>query len=282
MTRKEPIGDFDRSAEGAGRTALITGASSGIGKVIATLLAAKGYDILPLARREDRLVELCNDLSTEYGVMATPVVADLADPETPRRVVTRLEEAGIRVDFLVNNAGYAKLGRYDTHEWDDHLARVRVMGLATLEFTHRLLPPMIENQWGRVINVSSIAGTFEATPQDVLYAATKSMVTKFTEGLAIELRGTGVNLTASLPGFTDTEIFVVSEFADHVNNNPAMRMAMMTPATVVRQAYKAVMAGRPLVIHGIHHKAIGAVMLHAPRPARRWLSDVLAGRIDFD
>lgn len=276
MTRSAPIDDTDHSADGAGRAALITGASSGIGLAISRLLAAKGFDVVVLARRRERLENLCAELSDRWAVHAHPLVADLADPQTPKRVADELAGQGTHIDLLVNNAGYAHLGRYELGTWDDHRQRVQVMGIATLELTHRLLPAMVAQRWGRIINVASIAGLFTATPQDVLYAATKSMVIKFSEGIAAEYADLGIKCVASLPGFTDTEIFATSEFQNQVQSNPAMRMALMSPECVARQAYDAVMAGRRSLVHGWHHKMLALGLLHAPEPVRRSMSIRLA------
>lgn len=276
LTRSDPIDDSDRGTEGAGRVALITGASSGIGYATAQLLAAKGFDVFVLARRRDRLEALCAELTGRWGVRAQPVVADLGVADTPEKVAGDLAQQGTRIDFLVNNAGYARLGRYDTVSWDEHLQRLRVMGTATLELTHRLLPAMVEQRWGRIINVASIAGLLTCTPQDVLYAATKSMIVKFSEGIAAEYAELGVNCLASLPGFTDTEIFATSKFEKQVQSNLAMRMALMTPECVVREAYNGVMSERRLLVHGWHHKALAMALLHTPLSVRRTMSIRLA------
>jgi uncharacterized protein len=276
MTRSGPIDDADRGRDGVGRTALVTGASSGIGCVTAQLLAAKGFDVFVLARRRNRLETLCTELGERWGVHAQPVVADLADADTPARVVDDLASQGIRIDFLVNNAGYAHLGRYDTVSWEEHLQRIRVMGTATLELTHRLLPAMVEQRWGRIINVASIAALLTCTPQDVLYAATKSMIVKFSEGISAEYADLGIRCLASLPGFTDTEIFATSKFENQVQSNPAMRMSLMSPECVAREEYSAVMSNRRMWVHGWHHKALAVALLHTPMSVRRGISIRLA------
>lgn len=276
MTRSGAVDDADRGTEGIGRVALVTGASSGIGRAMAQLLAAKGFDVFPLARRRDRLESLCDELTRRWGVHAQPIVADLSNSDTPERVASDFNAQGPHVDFLVNNAGYARLGRYDTGLWEEHVQRLRVMGISTLELTHRLLPSMLERRWGRIINVASIAGLLTATPQDVLYAATKSMVIKFSEGIAAEYAELGINCLASLPGFTDTEIFSTSKFQNQVQSNAAMRMALMSPEHVAREAYTAVMSGRRAVVHGWHHKALAAALLHTPSAIRRSASIRLA------
>src|SRR5277367_4018686 len=160
--------------EGRGRTALVTGASSGIGRSLTKLLAAKGFDVVVVARREDRLVALKEELESRWNVTVHPLVADLAEPATPAMIADTLERWRVQVDFLVNNAGYSQLSRYGDLAWSDHQRRLQVLGLSVLELTHRLLPSMAERGWGRIVNVASIAALFEASPNDVLYSATKS------------------------------------------------------------------------------------------------------------
>jgi short-subunit dehydrogenase len=249
---------------------------------MAELLAAKGFAVILVARRRERLVAICDDLAQRWGVEAQPLVADLATPEAPAEIAAGVEASGRSVDFLVNNAGYSQIGRYDTFGWDDHERRLRVMGIATLELTHRLLPGMVERRWGRIVNVGSIAGLFSSTPQDAVYGATKAMVQRFSESIDAEFRELGVRCTVSIPGFTDTEIFETSGFADHVARNPLYRAALMSPDTVARQAYAAVMSGRSLIVHGLHHRALAFAVLHAPQAIRRGLSNALAGRIEPD
>jgi short-subunit dehydrogenase len=280
--RAAAIDERDRGTDGTDKTALVTGASSGIGRSMAELLAAKGFAVILVARRRERLVAISEDLAQRWGVEAQPLVADLASADAPAQIVAALEASGHSVDLLVNNAGYSRIGRYDTFDWADHERRLRVMGVATLELTHRLLAGMVERQWGRIVNVASIAGLFSATPQDAVYGATKAMVQRFSESIDAEFRECGVRCTVSIPGFTETEIFQTSGFADHVARNPLYRAALMSPATVARQAYAAVMSGHPMVIHGRHHRALALVLLHAPLPLRRGLSNALAGRIEAD
>jgi short-subunit dehydrogenase len=265
-----------------GRLALVTGASSGIGRSLGCLLASKGYDVALLARRTDRLHALAGELESRYGVAALPVTADLADPQTPGRVVDDLRGDGKTVSFLVNCAGYSHIGRYGEVGWSEHERRVRVVALAPLELTHLLLPGMIEQQWGRILNIGSITGCFTAYPQDVLYCATKSLVEHFTEGLAAEYADDGILCTISIPGFTDTEVYDSSGFGDYVRSRKLFQFAMMSPDTVARQAYEAVMSGQRRVVHGPHHKAMAAVLEHFPLPLRRAIAVKISGDIKAD
>jgi short-subunit dehydrogenase len=141
---------------------------------------------------------------------------------------------------------------------------------------------MVERRWGRILNVASIAALFSSTPQDAVYGASKAMVQRFSESIDAEFKESGVRCTVSIPGFTDTEIFQSSGFADYVARSRLYRAALMSPATVARQAYAAVMGGHPFVVHGLHHRALAFVLLHSPLPIRRGLSNAMAGRIEAD
>jgi short-subunit dehydrogenase len=279
--RTRPISERDRSDEGKGRTALVTGASAGIGRAMSELLAAKGYDVVPVARRSGRLEELKRELEDRWGVNVIPIAADLAKPESPTRIVAELRRRDIAIDVLVNNAGYSISGMYAGSAWEDQERFLRVIGLSTLELTHLLLPHMIEQRWGRVINVASIAAVMAGTPSMVLYCACKSMVHKFTEGLAAECEPLGVHCTASLPGATDTELSEASGMSEYARSNLGVRLAMMSPVTVARQAYRACEHKQRMVVHGRHHKMWAFVLLHAPRSVRYALCGFI-GEIQAD
>jgi uncharacterized protein len=263
--------------EGRGHTALVTGASSGIGRAMTCLLAEQGYDVVVVARRADRLESLQAELERRHRVCVHPLVSDLADPASPADICTTLTAKGIAVDFLVNNAGYALAGRYAETDWDDQERFVRVMALAPLEFTHRLLPPMLRAGWGRIVNVSSIAALTLASPNSVLYAATKTLLMSFSEGLALETVNTGVHCTVSLPGVTATEFFERSGLHEHASRR-FTRALLMSPEDVADQAYRAVTKGRPRVVHGWHHRLLGSVVTHAPTPLRRKLALIADAR----
>jgi short-subunit dehydrogenase len=266
--RTRPISERDRSDEGKGRTALVTGASAGIGHAMSQLLAAKGYDVVAVGRRSGRLEELKRELEDRWAVNVIPIAVDLAEPDSPVRIVAELRRHDVAVDVLVNNAGYSISGMYAGSAWEDQERFLRVIGLSTLELTHLLLPHMIAQRWGRVINVTSIAAVMAGTPSMVLYSACKSMVHKFTEGLAAECEPFGVHCTASLPGATDTELFEASGTSEYARSNIGVRLAMMSPVAVARQAYRACADKQRMVIHGRHHQIWAFVLLHAPRSVR--------------
>ena len=263
--------------DGRGHTALVTGASSGIGRSMTCLLAARGYDVVVVARRGERLDALKDELEPRYGIKVHPLVSDLAQEGSPATICAILDRRGIAVDFLVNNAGYALAGRYAETSWDDQECFVRVMAMAPLELTHRLLPAMLAAGWGRILNVSSIAALTLASPNSILYTSTKTLLMSFSEGLALETADSGVHCTVSLPGVTATEFFERSGLHEHASRRFTQAL-FMSPETVARQAYDAVMAGRPRVVHGWHHRVLGSLVTHAPTPVRRRLAVIADAR----
>ncbi len=257
----------------APRTVLITGASAGIGAAFAEVFAAEGWDVVLAARREERLVTLAARLRHSHGVGAHVIVADLADPETPARIVSELEQRAIHVDALVNNAGYGVPGRYLQSSWPRHDAMLQVMVNSVAELTYLLLPAMIERGYGRIINVASLAGLVPSPGGHTLYAATKAFVIKFSESLGHEVGARGVYVTALCPGFTYSEFHDVTGTRERMKNLPAWMW--LDAAAVARQGYDAVMTGVPLHITGGVNRAIAVLVRFAPR----WLIRSVERRI---
>ncbi|PTL59955.1 SDR family NAD(P)-dependent oxidoreductase [Paraconexibacter algicola] len=258
--------------EGDDRLALVTGASSGIGAAFAELLATRGYGVILVARRADRLEDLADRLRTTQNVQAEVIVADLAVADAPRDIASELERRALRPDFLVNNAGASVPGRFDLIDWEEHARRLQLMGLAPMELTHRLLPAMVQAGWGRIVNVSSISALVQGAPTEVLYTSAKAMLRNFSEGLDADMRPLGVRCTVSMPGFTDTELIDGSGLRAQVDASRLMRAAMMAPEQVAEEAYEAVMRGRQSIVHGAHHKAFAVALLHSPPTLRRTLA----------
>jgi uncharacterized protein len=257
----------------AKRTALITGASAGIGEAFANVFASEGFDVVLIARREDRLHVLAERLRTAYGGRADVIVADLSDPLAPQRIVAELADRGLHVDALVNNAGYGVPGAYLRSPWTTHNAMVQVMVTSVSELTHRLLPPMLERGYGRIINVASLAGLVPAPGGHTLYAATKSFLIKFSEALGHEVRSKGVYVTALCPGFTYSEFHDVTGTREQMKQLPSWMW--LDAATVARQGYDAVMAGDPIYVNGGINKTIATLVRVAPR----WLIRAVEKRL---
>ena len=241
-------------------TAIVTGASSGIGKELAKLAAAEGYDLILVARRQERLDALARELSVAHGVSARVIPGDLADPGGPKRIVQEIEKEKLDVDVLVNNAGLGVYGRF----WKTDLARqlevIQVNVAALTELTGRILPAMISRRRGRIVNVASTAA-FQPGPYMSVYYATKAYVLSFSEALAEELRGTGVTVTALCPGLTTTE------FQERAGIEGGLFPApfVMDAAAVARAGWKAARRGKRVVIPGLGNKLLKEAVRFAPR-----------------
>jgi short-subunit dehydrogenase len=248
--------------DGTGRTALVTGASAGIGLAFARLLAARGYDIILTARRRDRLDQLARELETG-GRRTLIVAADLAQPGGGRRVLDAVAQAGWQVDLLVNNAGYGVPGSYAKTTWAQQRDFLEVLVVAVAELAHGVAPGMIDRRWGRIINVASLAGLLPGVAGHTLYAASKAFVITFSESLALELAPYGVHVTASCPGFTLSEFHDVTGTREQVSQMPSMMWSRADDVALV--SYEAVMAGRTVCVPGRVNRTIAALGRYLPR-----------------
>ncbi len=252
--------------EGHGRTALVTGASAGIGKACAELLAERGYDLVVTARRADRLDALAADLRAAHGVTVHVCPADLADPAAPAGLCAELQARGVIIDVLVNNAGYGVPGAYARTEWQRQADFIQVLVTAVAELTHRLVPGMIDRGWGRVMNIASLAALVPAAPGHTLYAASKAFLVKFSESLAGEVQARGVHVTAVCPGFTYSEFHDVTGTRDQMTQMP--RWMWQDARAVVAEGYAAMMAGQVMVVTGRVNKVVAFGARHFPALGR--------------
>jgi uncharacterized protein len=244
------------------RTALITGASSGIGEAFAEVFAAEGFNLVLAARREDRLRQVADRLQRQHGIRAEVIVVDLSVPSSSQALCAELEARGLSIDALVNNAGYGVPGQFLASPWERQQAMLQVMVTGLAELTHRLLPAMIARGYGRVINVASLAGLVPAPAGHTLYAASKALVIRFSEALSHEVRSQGVLVTAVCPGFTLSEFHDVTGTRASVSKLPSW-MWMDAP-TVARQGYDAVMAGTPIYVNGRVNRTIALLCRYLP------------------
>ncbi|HVV52472.1 MAG TPA: SDR family oxidoreductase [Polyangia bacterium] len=253
------------------KTALITGASSGLGLELAQLFAADKHDVVLVARRRDQLEALATRLAAERGVIAGVISADLADPGAPQRIVDELKRRGVEIEFLVNNAGFGTTGPFVERDLLRELAMVQVNVTALVHLTGLLLPGMVARRSGRILNLGSTAG-FQPGPYMSVYYATKAFVNSFTEALAHELRGSGVTATVSCPGATATEFGKVSG-----NELTALfKMGAMDAPAVAAHAYRAMLAGKPTAIPGARNK----LLIQGQRLIPRALTRRIAARLN--
>ncbi|HEY4092945.1 MAG TPA: SDR family oxidoreductase [Luteibacter sp.] len=230
------------------RRALVTGASAGIGEAFARELARRGFDLVLTARRADRLEALATELRERHAIEAVVAPLDLARPDAAEALVGALDEQGLHIDLLVNNAGYGLTGYLDEQPWAAHAAFIQVLMTAPTELVWRLLPGMKARGYGRIINVASLAGHVPGSAGHTLYAASKAYLIKFSQSLALETKGTGVHVTALCPGFTYSEFHDVNGARSLVSKMPGFMW--MDAATVARQGVDAVDAGTPVYING--------------------------------
>lgn len=258
------------------RTALVTGASSGIGKSFAEQLAADGFHLVLTARRQSRLDEIAGAIESKYGVRASVIVADLADSAAPERIVQELKARSIEIDVLINNAGFGIKTAFTATPWAKHAELIQVEVTAVAHLTHLLLPGMIERGYGRIVHVASVAGLLPGAPTSTLYAAAKSFLVKFSESLTAELKGTGVYVCAVCPGFTYTEFHDVMGTRGIVSKLPAA--AWLHADKVAREGIDAVMRGEVVHVPGPFYRAIAVIAQHLPPSAARGLMRRSGGR----
>jgi hypothetical protein len=248
--------------------AIVTGASAGIGMVLARELAASGAHLVLTARREDRLEALAAQLRGSHGISVEVFVGDLAEPATPGAIFDFTRRKNMAVDLLVNNAGFGAYGEFQEIPLPRQLEMVQVNVAAVVHLTHLFLPGMIERRRGDILILASTAG-FQAVPYISTYAATKSFDLFFAEALAEEVRPYGIHVTALCPGATSTEFQQVAQQPDYAFRSPE------NPEQVVRVGLEALARGKSVVISGARNR----LMTQSQRLAPRRLVTSMAARI---
>ncbi|MDA3891890.1 MAG: SDR family oxidoreductase [Salinivirgaceae bacterium] len=227
------------------KVALITGASSGIGKELANIHAENGGDLVIVARRKDKLDQLKQELESKYSVKVFPIVKDLGLADAPKEVYNEVKTAGIELDYLINNAGFGGIGKFHEREWEQDLAMINLNITALTALTRYFLPDFVARNSGRILNVSSTA-SFMPGPLQAVYFATKAYVTFFSNAIAEELHDTKVTVTALMPGATETDFGAVSGM-----DKTAMFKNTASARGVAEDGYKGMLAGKLDVISGL-------------------------------
>ncbi len=250
-------------------TVLVTGASSGIGREFARLFAAAGSNLILVARREERLRALADELKQSSRTGCTIIPADLSRAGAGAEIAQRLGE--VNVDILVNNAGFGAMGRFEKLDHERQMEMIRVNVAAPTELARRFLPGMIARGHGGILNVASTAA-FQPGPGMAVYFATKAYLLSLSEALHEEARGSGVTITCLAPGVT------VTEFLDAagIDGRSVYRFGAMSAARVARVAYRGFRRGRALVVPGMHNR-LGVVLTRfiPRRLLRRLLGSVI-------
>ena len=243
------------------KTALITGASSGIGYELAKLFAEDRYNLVLVARSPGKLTQVADELQREFGISAKAVPLDLTVASAPQSLFNQLQREGIVVDILVNNAGYGVLGEFANISGEDTLGQIQLNITALTYLTKLFLGPMIERRSGKILNVASTAG-FQPGPLMSVYYASKAYVISFSEALGNELHGTGVTVTCLCPGATDTAF---QGRAGLQNTLLFRKLRPMTAEAVARDGYRGLMAGKVIVISGLRNWVLAESVRFSPR-----------------
>jgi short-subunit dehydrogenase len=225
-------------------TALITGASSGIGKELATIHAAAGGDVVLVARSTQALEQLQQDLEATHSITATIITKDLAVAGAATALYAEIKERNLEIDYLINNAGFGGVGLFHEQDWKNNQAMIQLNVTTLAELTRVFLPDMIARGSGKILNVSSIASLM-AGPLQAVYFATKAFVTSFSYGISEELAGTGVTVTALLPGATDTKFSSASGL-----DKTSLFANPHSAKDVAQVGYDAMLAGKLSVLAG--------------------------------
>lgn len=254
-------------------TALVTGASDGIGRELARVFASRGFAVVLVARRAPLLAAMADEIRAREGVRAVPIALDLTKPDAPRELFERTQQQGLQVDALVNNAGLMEFGAFAATPLDRLLAMTALNTSALMALTRLFLAPMLEARHGRVLNVGS-TGSFAPLPSLAVYAATKAFILSFSEALSEELQGSGVSVTCCCPGFTETQM------ANQIDGVAKLKglAPLMDPVEVARDAYQACMRGQVVRVPGVANQLLIRALALQPRSVVRWLGGALGRR----
>jgi hypothetical protein len=240
--------------------ALVTGASSGIGRDLAIVLAEHGYDVVLVARRLGELERLAAELHRAHGVVAIPIAEDLRDPTVPQRLFESLTARGLVIDILVNNAGFGLSGSFAETDLGTELDMIQVNIAALTALTKWFLHGMIERGHGRILNLSSTAA-FQPGPLIAVYYASKAYVLSFSQAVAEDVRNTGVTVTALCPGPTESHFAAVAGMR---NSNLFRYGLVMSSRDVAEFGYRAMMRGTRVAIPGLVNRVVAFASRFAP------------------
>lgn len=243
------------------KTALITGASGGLGAELARIHASKGDNLVLVARGKEKLNTLKNELEKQYAISVHVIVRDLSEQSAPQEVFSELQTQRIRIDYLINNAGFGDFGLFAECDWKKQEQMINLNVMVLTHFTRLFLPEMIKHKFGKVLNIASTAA-FQPGPTMSVYFASKAFVLSFSEAIANELKGTGITITTLCPGATETG-FKSAASLDSSNLFKGSRIA--NPKEVAEFGYRAMMKGKTVAVHGFVNLLISQSVRFIPR-----------------
>jgi hypothetical protein len=249
--------------------ALVTGASAGIGSEIAKLLAARGHNLVLVARRKERLVALADELTEQHGVRAETIACDLGKPAPRGKLPGQIDEFGLDVEILVNNAGFATGGAFHEADPERELEQVRVLVEAPVALTSMFVPAMVERGRGAILNVASTAG-MQPMPYSAGYSAAKAYVLTFSEALHQELRGHGVTVTALAPGPVETDFWQIAgwETATGKSFERSVPGTLISPGQAARAGVAGLESGERVVVPGLPIRAAMLASRYIPHAVK--------------
>jgi short-subunit dehydrogenase len=248
---------------------LITGASAGLGVAYARQYASQGWDLVLCARRRAPMEALAAELKQEFDATSYVFEADLFETKAVDKLITKIKSKGLKIDGLINNAGYGHPGFYLDSSWEEHKNFIHLMATVPCELARKLTPDMVDRGFGRVMNIASLAGHLPGSKGHTLYAAVKAFLIKFSESLHMELEGTGVHVSAICPGFTMTEFHDVNGTRDAMNRLPDYMM--MSAEECAELSFEALERNRPVYITGRVNKFIALLGRALPQSVTQTL-----------
>jgi short-subunit dehydrogenase len=252
-------------------TAVVTGASFGIGRDLAEICAREGHDLVLVARTQEKLESVREELERRFAVSSRVYAMDLTESAAPNELCAALEKKGIEVELLVNNAGFGSAGPFVEADLQLQLDMIQLNIKALTHLSRLLLPPMVERGRGRILNVASVAG-FQPGPFMAVYYASKAFVLSFSEAMAEEVRGKGVTVTALCPGPTATEFQARAK----MESSRLRRLGLMSSRAVAEQGYRGMMGGRTVVVAGLMNRLLVQSLRLSPRfvvrKVAKWLN----------
>jgi uncharacterized protein len=243
------------------KTALITGASLGIGYELAKQFAKNGHNVVLVARTEEKLKAIAKDLEAQFGIKADVIATDLSKENVAQDVYNEVKRRGINIDFLINNAGFGDFGMFSETDWSKEKQMIDLNITTLVHFCKLFVPDMIAQKSGKIMNVASTAA-FQPGPTMAVYYATKSFVLSFSEGISNELEGTGVSVTALCPGATESGFQAAANLEE---SKLVKGKKLPTSAEVALYGYNALMANKVVAIHGFMNTIMATSIRFTPR-----------------